>query len=541
MKIRKTLKFIILVTLLILLAILYALQWIMPYLISKMEDITFLQWIVPQLAGRIDNTMLLIVLSTEALLLFIFLLKKNASILEQLLSYATVTYLVVGSYMLTCVIYWAANSIIDARLQNVIGNYRVNDIYNELINQQTESPKDEAEKNLVKDKLELLILYHHTKAEDWFESGSIFYPLEENPYPSSTILSTCLMNLYKILLKPSITCQGNSEEMLVEDKMVESHNEKWRGLGQMFRKDWVSKALSEYLNSIRESNAYKARRILNGPIQFVTLWVALCGILFILMIQWRDANRFRQLIKYPDQIIPYSPEKKFSVFLRERVSEQQATNKIAITSDEFKNYYEFVRETRDKFTQKLPALDIIHAVCRTAYENAQLKDAQTEATQTMEGRVFQLKDELASRRSFNWFFCSAVPSLGFIGTIWGLSEAMGKAHEVVIAESQLMQEGAIQNLVGGLATAFDTTAVALVLSLPLTFFAIWIARQDEKNIDDLYNRINEDMICLLKPQSDSNTIDDLYTRVDELSNHIENLSNQISTSESQTGDESKQQ
>ena len=60
-----------------------------------------------------------------------------------------------------------------------------------------------------------------------------------------------------------------------------------------------------------------------------------------------------------------------------------------------------------------------------------------------------------------------VPTLGFIGTIYGMMMAMGGAGEVVGAEGQQELKSSIDKLSGHLGTAFDTTLIALVLSILL--------------------------------------------------------------------------
>ncbi|HYG65293.1 MAG TPA: MotA/TolQ/ExbB proton channel family protein [Thermoanaerobaculia bacterium] len=78
-----------------------------------------------------------------------------------------------------------------------------------------------------------------------------------------------------------------------------------------------------------------------------------------------------------------------------------------------------------------------------------------------------------------------VPMLGFIGTIVGMTLAMGNAGQVVAAESQTDLQRAMSNLTGYLGTAFDTTLVALVLSILLEGVRRSVARREFQLVEHL--------------------------------------------------------
>ena len=56
----------------------------------------------------------------------------------------------------------------------------------------------------------------------------------------------------------------------------------------------------------------------------------------------------------------------------------------------------------------------------------------------------------------------AIPSIGFIGTVRGIGEALSQAHIAV--------EGDIAGMTASLGVAFNSTFVALVISILLMFF-----------------------------------------------------------------------
>ena len=67
-------------------------------------------------------------------------------------------------------------------------------------------------------------------------------------------------------------------------------------------------------------------------------------------------------------------------------------------------------------------------------------------------------------------FIWAIPILGFLGTVIGVSTAVGSFTDTLEGSSDLnAMKTALKGITGGLATAFDTTLVALAMAMILTF------------------------------------------------------------------------
>lgn len=114
------------------------------------------------------------------------------------------------------------------------------------------------------------------------------------------------------------------------------------------------------------------------------------------------------------------------------------------------------------------------------------------------GRVSDVDDVLASRgeadestvdsgytvlRGFIW----AIPVLGFIGTVVGLTQAMGRFGEALRSAGKDV-EAITQQLTGvlaGLDTAFITTAEALIAVIFIHLFQTAVRRADERLLDDI--------------------------------------------------------
>ncbi|MFN3951740.1 MAG: MotA/TolQ/ExbB proton channel family protein [Thermaurantimonas sp.] len=95
-----------------------------------------------------------------------------------------------------------------------------------------------------------------------------------------------------------------------------------------------------------------------------------------------------------------------------------------------------------------------------------------------------------SRQSYIRYTAWAIPSVGFIGTIIGIAQSLGFANETMTPEG-------ISKVTSALNIAFDTTLVALFLSLILMLYIHSIQerlerfhiRMEEYVIENLINRI----------------------------------------------------
>ena len=78
-------------------------------------------------------------------------------------------------------------------------------------------------------------------------------------------------------------------------------------------------------------------------------------------------------------------------------------------------------------------------------------------------------------------FVWAIPVLGFIGTVLGLSEAIGQFGGVLGSSEDLSQiSSSLKNVTAGLATAFDTTLVALIAALIVQLSITFMRKEEEE-------------------------------------------------------------
>jgi biopolymer transport protein ExbB/TolQ len=78
----------------------------------------------------------------------------------------------------------------------------------------------------------------------------------------------------------------------------------------------------------------------------------------------------------------------------------------------------------------------------------------------------------------------AIPVLGFIGTVQGLSVAIGRFTSTLQASGDLAAIKAnLQGVTGGLATAFETTLVALVCALIIQLYTSFLQQKETDFLD----------------------------------------------------------
>ena len=82
------------------------------------------------------------------------------------------------------------------------------------------------------------------------------------------------------------------------------------------------------------------------------------------------------------------------------------------------------------------------------------------------------------------FMVWAIPILGFIGTVWGISNGIAHFSDAMTSTSSVtdvssMLKDNLPLVTNSLATAFDTTLLALLLSVPLMMVLIWLEKREE--------------------------------------------------------------
>jgi biopolymer transport protein ExbB/TolQ len=135
--------------------------------------------------------------------------------------------------------------------------------------------------------------------------------------------------------------------------------------------------------------------------------------------------------------------------------------------------------------EALPPRALLTAVERFA-ATGNVQDVSTAARAVCESEGERLESELSIIRYIAW----AIPSVGFIGTVRGIGDALGQAHRAV--------EGDITGVTASLGVAFNSTFIALVISIVLMFFIHQLQLMQERLVLDSERYVDRWMIRRIK-------------------------------------------
>jgi biopolymer transport protein ExbB/TolQ len=115
-----------------------------------------------------------------------------------------------------------------------------------------------------------------------------------------------------------------------------------------------------------------------------------------------------------------------------------------------------------------------------------IQDASTEVLNLCEEESERLESELSIIRYIAW----AIPSIGFIGTVRGIGNALAQAHRAV--------EGDITGVTQNLGVAFNSTFIALLISIILMFIVHQIQLMQERLVLNTQRYCGKWLISRLK-------------------------------------------
>ena len=111
-----------------------------------------------------------------------------------------------------------------------------------------------------------------------------------------------------------------------------------------------------------------------------------------------------------------------------------------------------------------------------------VQDVSSVANTLCESEGERLESELSMIRYIAW----AIPSVGFIGTVRGIGEALSQAHRAV--------DGDIAGVTESLGTAFNSTFIALLISIVVMFLVHQLQLLQERQVFDTQTYIDHNLI-----------------------------------------------
>jgi len=115
-----------------------------------------------------------------------------------------------------------------------------------------------------------------------------------------------------------------------------------------------------------------------------------------------------------------------------------------------------------------------------------IQDVASSTHTIFESEADRLESELSMIRYISW----AIPSIGFIGTVRGIGEALAQADKAV--------QGDIAGVTQSLGVAFNSTFIALLISIFLMFLVHQLQLLQERLVFDGENYVDDKLIRHMK-------------------------------------------
>jgi biopolymer transport protein ExbB/TolQ len=134
---------------------------------------------------------------------------------------------------------------------------------------------------------------------------------------------------------------------------------------------------------------------------------------------------------------------------------------------------------------------------QTALSRFQLTQSVQFATEAVESICDTENDRLDSELSMVRYITWAIPSIGFIGTVRGIGAALGQAHQAM--------QGDIAGVTSNLGVAFNSTFVALLISMIVMFFMHQLQLAQERLVLDSQTYCENKLLPFLNTRNQANS------------------------------------
>lgn len=157
----------------------------------------------------------------------------------------------------------------------------------------------------------------------------------------------------------------------------------------------------------------------------------------------------------------------------------------SILPEDTRDYARNLQNLNDKEREYLLPRSLLSALQRFG-STKNIQDVSTSIKEVSELESDRLDSELSMVRYIIW----AIPSIGFIGTVRGIGEALGQAHKAV--------EGDILGVTLSLGVAFNSTFIALIISIFIMFLMHQLQLMQERLVLDSQRYCDVNLIRHLK-------------------------------------------
>lgn len=151
-----------------------------------------------------------------------------------------------------------------------------------------------------------------------------------------------------------------------------------------------------------------------------------------------------------------------------------------------------IEETNTEWHREFPNADLLDCV-PIAMESIRSKGDFKEASDLVAARCDLHLDVLNSKLDITKYILWAIPSIGFIGTVRGIGQALGQATEAM--------GGDISGVASSLGIAFNSTFLALLVSIVLMAFSYLLQGREERMVVDFKKYLDVELIGRLRALS----------------------------------------
>ena len=241
----------------------------------------------------------------------------------------------------------------------------------------------------------------------------------------------------------------------------------------------IQKIQSEVTNELNVSEKSVANTV--GRVAIVlkdyeqeACFIAAFWALFIMLFKWGEIRNTRQLFNVAGR---HGQDN----FLGTQ------TGKVILSEPEDMQKYRAIFESIDGQSYGNNALFRTASACvNRFFTTSKIADATTAMERSCTAEAERLETGLGVVRYLVW----VIPSLGFIGTVRGISDALGKAEEAV--------QGNIAPVTESLGTAFNSTLIALAISIVIMFLLHKLQESQETLILDIQHFCDENILRYMK-------------------------------------------
>ena len=129
---------------------------------------------------------------------------------------------------------------------------------------------------------------------------------------------------------------------------------------------------------------------------------------------------------------------------------------------------------------------VVLTALRRFHSSHSIQDVSQAVREISESEADRLDSELSLIRYVAW----AIPSVGFVGTVRGIGEALTKADQAI--------RGNIQGVTDSLGLAFNSTLIALFLSIILMYFIHLLQSRQESLILETEEYCRNQLLAVMK-------------------------------------------